>query len=227
MKRVIKAAEGPAFARAWPSPAPASRADQAATMELAAAQAHVDELAAAVERGQSEIERLRQDIGRAYREGEAEGRRAGSRDADQRIEERILALEAGIAAAQARFNADLAGLERLAALVASAALSRVLGDPGAQADLVRRIVTRQVEGLRALGRLQIEVSAQDFSESAQISDLSLKLRRDGLEIRACKDLPSGGCRIRLALGTLDVGVDQQWSRLKETLEELAEIGAEP
>ncbi|MFI4973096.1 MAG: hypothetical protein ACHP84_00995 [Caulobacterales bacterium] len=195
--------------------------DQVVPVELAALRREVESLSGRLSERTSEIERLRQDVSRAYREGEAEGRKAGLRELDKRRAEQLERLDAGIERAIDRFAQELASLERLAALVALEGLEKILGDPARYAELLAQVIRRQVDDLDANRILRIEVSSEDFDDPAQVHALATNIGRRGLDVQTTDDLGSGDCRIKLALGSLEVGIAHQWSRLKPSLAALA------
>jgi len=67
----------------------------------------------------------------------------------------------------------------------------------------------------------VSVSRQDFPSPEELSRLVAKLANPALDLRACAELSAGQCEMRLQLGTLEIGVDQQWSRLEAVLTDLS------
>jgi type III secretion protein L len=188
-----------------------------------------------------EVEALRRDLAQrdeaiaghkaaldlARHEGEAEGRKAGRLEADDGLVERTAKLQQSLERALQRYGEEIASLERLAPLLACAGLEKVVGNPASQAGLLGQVIRRRIETLDSQAVVRIEVSPGDFPDPEALTMLAQATGRPGLEVLACDDLPAGGCRIKLRLGALEVGVGQQWDRLRETLEGLSEPEAAP
>jgi flagellar biosynthesis/type III secretory pathway protein FliH len=186
--------------------------------DLADAQAEIACLSGLLRARDVEIEELKQAVDDARRSGEALGRTAGLAEGSQYAEQAIDALTEGVSRACDELGGDIESLERLALLVAQAALEQVLGPDADQKRLVAQIIARQVELLGAEAILMVEVPSKDFAHS----DLAgLRAPTGGIEIKASDDIVKGGCRIKLRLGSLEVGPQQQWSALRAELSEMA------
>lgn len=168
-----------------------------------------------------EIERLQGEVERAARDGEAEGRAAGLRAATDRQDERLGLLQAGIGKAVELVSAELASLERLAPLLASEGLERLIGDAGHRGDLLRALIAENVGRLDADSIVRVEISAADFPDPAPLAEIVSSASQQRVEVRQAPDLKSGDCRIRLVLGELEVGINQQWDRLSQLYQELS------
>jgi type III secretion protein L len=149
----------------------------------------------------------------AYAAGEADGREAGRAEADDRESERRARIEEAAAAALAAVAAALDNTERQAALLARACLDRLFLAPENRATLVCDLIRRQVEALRGQAAVRIEVSAEDFADADALAAVAA-----GCEIAASPALASGDCTIDLALGAIDIGLDQQWGALRAALD---------
>jgi type III secretion protein L len=132
--------------------------------------------------------------------------------------EALQQLDAGLARATERLAADLQGLETLAVSLAKAALAKIFDDHDGLADRVVQLIRRQLADLERGALLGVEVSERDFPDSESLQHLSRTAGLSGVEIRALAGLEPGGCRLRLRLGELDVGVGQQWARLSALLD---------
>jgi len=165
---------------------------------------------------------LRDEAQSAFEKGEARGREAGLREAADQEALRLARLETGIEHAQATFKQALAGLEHLAPALAEAGLAAVLGSPDDRASLVSAIIRQRLKALETRSIMHIEVSAADFADDQALDALGGTLGSLGPLVQTSVALKSGACRIRLKLGTLDVGLDQQWRRLGALLQEMAE-----
>lgn len=160
------------------------------------------------------------DLARA--EGEASGREAGLAEADARREEALALLEKTAASASKALGERLETMERLAALLARTCLDRLFGEAGARGKLVADLLRHQLERLRGAAIVEIEVAAQDFDADSVSSIASA-----GVRIVLADALDSGDCRIRLALGALEIGLDQQWGVLSGILDEIAAAPEDP
>jgi flagellar biosynthesis/type III secretory pathway protein FliH len=196
-------------------------------VELSMLRQEVESLQASNKARTEEIERLRDDIGRAYREGEAEGRKAGLAQADQRRTEQFAIIKAGVSAALNRFGQEMESMEQLAVLVARQAMAKLLGDQNRHAELLAGLIRHQLEHLEAESVVAVLVSKADFGDADELLALSGSIGRADVEIRASDEVVAGDCRIKLTLGSLEVGPRQQWGRLSAILAALAEPGVEP
>lgn len=149
----------------------------------------------------------------AYDDGEAAGREAGRAEADERRAEALELLEDASDRACADFTERLQAMDELAALLARTCLDRLFGEPGARADIVRDLIRHQMDGLRGDTPVEIRVSAADFAADAAIEG--------GAQVVVSDALASGDCAIRLGLGTLEAGLDQQWGVLRAALTAMA------
>lgn len=203
------------------APAPA-KAESVATLERLALRGEVDSLSAELARRNADLDRAADQIAQAFRDGEAKGREAGLAQGDERRADYVEALEQGVRKALDLYAEDLAGLERLAVLVAREALAKVFGDPGRYADMVGEILGRQLEQIEIQGVTRVLVSRTDFPDTAELDALIAKIGHARLDLQARDELKAGECQIKLALGALEIGVGQQWSRLDATLRGLVE-----
>jgi flagellar biosynthesis/type III secretory pathway protein FliH len=231
MTSIIKAQDATAIsAKVRPLPSTAVsvaplRPEPVVPPEVLSLRREVEALTSQLASHHAEVERLKTDVGRAFREGEGEGRKAGLREAQDSQSAALARLERGIDGALGEFGQALSSLDRLAALLAREGLVKVLGEPGHYAEMVGRIVRRQLDLLDAQSLVRVEVSKVDFPDQERLAELAASLGRSPLELRTSDEIEAGGCRIKLTLGALEVGVDQQWSSLSAVLQDLAEPGA--
>lgn len=202
--------------------APASAQAPAVDPEILALRAEREDLKRRIEQRDATLSELRAEAEAAFREGEAKGREAGLREAADQSEQRLKRLEAGIGQAQAVFAEAMEALERLAPILAHDALANILGQDSDRPQLVAAVVRHQVRTLDARSLMQVEVSAADFPDDDALAVLEGALGNLGPSIHASVALKSGECRIKLKLGTLDVGVDRQWAELSAVLRDMAE-----
>ena len=181
-----------------------------------------EQLRQRLQQRETEMVNLRQDAESAFRDGEMQGREAGVREAADQSAKTRATLETGVEQAIATFTQTLAGLERLAPMLARQGLAGILGAADHRGELVAAIVQQQLQTLEAQAVIHVEVSAADFGDEAALSSLAESLGSQGVKIHAYTALKSGDCRIKLKLGALEVGLDQQWGRLQSLLNDMAE-----
>lgn len=207
-------------ARPTAPPLPAQVVD----VETVALRREIESLTKALRDRETEIDFLRGDLDRAFKAGEADGRASGLQEGAERGAAALKVLELGVDRALRAVSHDLSALERLAVQLALEGLSKVFGDASERAALVAEIIRKQVAELEAASIVRIDVAREDFADQAALRALAVSLGHPGLVLDATGELSSGDCRIKLILGGLEVGVDQQWSRLEAALEELAHPG---
>ncbi|MBV8975789.1 MAG: hypothetical protein JO261_14935 [Alphaproteobacteria bacterium] len=168
-----------------------------------------------------QLEDLRHEIPQAFEKGRKEGEAVGLRAAEDRQSERLGLLEAALRDAQARLAQSISGLERLAPLLAGECLDLILGERKYRAAMVRKALAVQLKSIEASCVLAIEVSAQDFPEREALQRLKEDIapRRIAVEVR--EEMPSGDCRLVLRLGQMEIGLDQQWTALRGSLEAMS------
>lgn len=152
----------------------------------------------------------------------AEGRREGAAAAAAAENRRVHALAEGMAAAAARTEEALAGVERLALLVARTALGRLVASDAALAGLVAGSIARQMEQLRREVVSVIRVSVQDFPDEAALGALASDAGTGSVKLVADPDLGAGECRMDLLLGHLDLGVQSRWREVAALLDRMAD-----
>jgi flagellar biosynthesis/type III secretory pathway protein FliH len=168
------------------------------------------------------IDVLRKDVERAFEEGTAKGHAAGLADAEDKQNDRLGRLEASARKAQEGVAAGLVSLERLAALLARECVDKVLGNAQDRADLIGYIIAVQLAKIDKSMLLAVEVSREDFADDEALAALAQRLAPLTVVIEANGEMASGACAMRLRLGRLSVGIDQQWGALKELLTQMAE-----
>ena len=180
-----------------------------------------------LEQQEVELASLRQQVEAAFKKGETQGREAGIREAADQSAKMLAGLERGMERAVATFSQAVSGLERLAPLLASQGIATILGQADDRRALVTAVVLRQLQSIEAQSVVHIEVSQADFPDDLALASLGDVLASVGTKVHAVAALKSGDCRIKLTLGTLEVGLDQQWRRLNAMLEDLAEPTGAP
>lgn len=164
---------------------------------------------------------LRSEVDLALERGKTEGRAAGLQAADDRQAERLAILETGVRHARVHLDESLASLERLAAALAGECLETVLGDRKYRSQTVRKILAAQCAKIEKSALLAVELSSADFSDTEALADIERDIAPSQAALSARAEIPSGGCRMVLRLGQMDVGLDQQWGTLRDLLAEIA------
>jgi len=198
-----------------------SLVEQAFDDERAALGRDVQDLRLELEQRTLEIERLRAERDQAFAAGEAQGRQLGLGERDTLRADTLARLKVGIERAVETYGREMISLERLALLVAYEGLEKLLNDPADRKALLGEIIAKQIRALDAQAGLDIEVSRSDFPQPDDLADLAAALSRPGVNLLSRGDLQSGDCRIRLALGALEIGLHQQWGRLGAMLQDAA------
>jgi flagellar biosynthesis/type III secretory pathway protein FliH len=178
-------------------------------------------LSAALAARDERIAALSKEAEAAFAQGEAEGREAGRREAEDEQDALVAAIKKAADEALARLDGEMRALERLAPLLAETCLERMLLASEARVALVTDLVRGQVGQLQAGAILAIQVSAEDFGTPESLARLNAALADPVCEIAASPTLESGDCTIALRLGTLEIGLGQQWGALRVALGEMA------
>jgi type III secretion protein L len=179
--------------------------------------ARVSVLEAEIQQRDALIETIRAAAGDSFAEGRALGCSEGVTQAENRETERLALLGESLQRSEAALREKVAALERLAPLLARECLEILFAAPKFCGKAVRRIIEAQMARIEKSAVLSIAVSRADFT-----SEESLAAVAEGLAVQASEDLPPGACSINLRLGTLEVGLNQQWPALRALLAEMAE-----
>jgi flagellar biosynthesis/type III secretory pathway protein FliH len=206
---------------------PAFVAEPKIDPQLIAARTELAEARTLITAKDAEIGDLVAALESAFEDGRAQGREAALKEAASQRDVLAAKLQASGERATGALERDLASLERLAVALTLESLEKILGEPGAFATLAPQIIREQLARLDADSVLRIRVSTADFPSPDDLADLTAAIGHPGLEVAADGGLATGDCTIKLALGTLEVGPNQQWARLKEALAPLAEPAAAP
>lgn len=158
----------------------------------------------------------------AHAEGRAEGYEAGLSDAQTSHDEALERLRGGLEAALEAFRTEISSLEKLAPELARSCLEQIFSEPGRQKEMVRSILQDQLAALADHGQIEIEVSADDFSDPETLGALQSEFDRPGVSIRSSEHRGAGECSIRLRLGELVVGPRQQWSVMSDALRSMTQ-----
>jgi len=162
----------------------------------------------------------------AWRKGEAEGRETGRSEAAADGAEALARIEAAAERALGLFADELEAMESLAALLARTCLERLLLATEPRAALVCELIAGQARALDAEAIVRVTVSASDFPAAEELKAVTASLGSRRCEVIASEEIDSGDCRIALRLGTLEIGLGQQWGRLRAVLDEAIAVEAE-
>ena len=191
--------------------------------ELASLRVTVAEVREALRRAQDETAMIKSDRAAAVAAAREEGRRAGfdeaARDETAALELLRMASERAVAV----IAEQLAGTERLAALVARECLDRIFGADEHRTHLLHEIITHQVRQIEAGTIVSVEVAEADFPDLASLEPI-MPTSEPRILVRHGRDLARGAIILNLTLGTVSVGLDQQWGRLRSALTDLGESG---
>jgi flagellar biosynthesis/type III secretory pathway protein FliH len=172
-------------------------------------------------RQQEQIEILHKDVQQAFVEGEAQGKEVGLAAAEDRQAERFGVLKGGVQKALTSFEESMSSLERLALLIARDCVNVMMTASEARADLLCDMIRFQASKIEKSSIIAIEVSGQDFPTERDLIVLAERAFTGPVELSVGKELEAGDCVIRLRLGQLEIGINQQWGVLGDLLEEMA------
>lgn len=186
-------------------------------------EAELAALAAALAERDEAIARHSGELEDARGEGFEEGRRSAEDDGTAAL----AAIEAAADRALALFAEQLGEMETLAALLARTCLERLLLATEQRSALVCELIAGQARALDSEALVRISVSASDFLTAADLEAVATALGSRRCELVASDELDSGECRIALRLGTLDIGLSQQWGSLRDILDDAIAAEARP
>lgn len=230
MSGVIKSADvvGNGAIRGLPLAAvgagPVTQRESETERRLAEAAAQLAQLERRDEESRKLIDDLRKKVDQSFQDGLKEGRELGRKEADDGAAKALGRLGNGIERAIGLFERDLSKLETLAPAVAHAALARLIGRSDLHQDILTRSIAHHMTAIEAASIIRIEVSRRDFGDEEALARLGQAMGRPITDLSASNDLEAGGCRIKLSLGALEVGLEQQWAKLSTVLAGLATEG---
>jgi flagellar biosynthesis/type III secretory pathway protein FliH len=172
-------------------------------------------------RQQEQIEILHKDVQQAFVEGEAQGKEQGLAEAEDKQAERFAVLQAGVQVALTSFEESMSSLERLALLLARDCVNVMMTESEARADLLCDMIRFQASTIEKSAIIAIEVSGEDFPDEQDLVVLAERAFTGPVRLSVSKELEAGDCVIRLRLGQLEIGINQQWGVLRDLLDEMA------
>jgi flagellar biosynthesis/type III secretory pathway protein FliH len=218
MSGLLKSGSAALAERVRPLGAPLTRAAVKVDTEMTRLRGQIDALAAELAMRDEAISAHAAELEISFSKGEADGRAAGRKEAEDHSAKALALVESAAEQAAARFDEELKAMERLAALVARTCLERMLLASDERVEIVVDLIRQQVAALGDEAAIRLEVSPEDFDCADALARLSVSLAGRMCEIVASEGLRSGDCTIALRLGAIDVGLDQQWSSLRAALD---------
>jgi flagellar biosynthesis/type III secretory pathway protein FliH len=158
----------------------------------------------------------------AYDEGVSEGRIEREAEFEDDRAEALERLETGFSEANVVLAETLSRLDGIAALVACNVLEKMFGDLSTRQATVIDLVRHQFTKINHDMVVAVDVSRADFPNTAEAAGVAETLNIVPDRLRVIDALESGDCRIKLTLGELDIGLDRQWTSLRDALSALCE-----
>lgn len=180
-----------------------------------------EELRARLDRQEEAILIHEKALAEAYAEGEAAGRVLAEAEFNEDRQAALDLLEQGLNDARAEFAGALASAEGLAALIAREALNKMFGDCGSRQQIVLDLIKHQFAQIERGGVVRVEVSRDDFPDTSEVARLAAQLGLRADALRVSDELSRGDCRVKLRLGSMDIGLSRQWEKISEALSEMA------
>lgn len=178
---------------------------------LLEAEARATGLEVALQEARSLTETL---VARAHEDG----MNAGLAAVEQREQARCEALGRGIATALDALSTRLDELDGLAAMIARKALEKVLLPSEDQGALMTAMIARQLAAVKARMVLAVRVNGADFATQDALNEIATSACRGIREVTIDPDLAPGCCKIELALGQVDLELNDQWRKLAALLD---------
>jgi flagellar biosynthesis/type III secretory pathway protein FliH len=179
-------------------------------------------LLALVEKYEAEIAAHTDLLKKAFAEGEQAGRLAMESEFEDDRTASLALLAQGINAAQNDLSVMLENAENISVLVAQAVLEKLFGEPNNYREYVIDLIRHQFRRVDQNSIIAIEVARSDFPDTNEVADLARSLVVPEQQIRVSDQLNAGDCIMRMQIGTLDVGLNQQWGSIQALLGELAD-----
>jgi len=185
--------------------------------QVADLQRQLSRISASAAEQARQLDAAERRIETARASGLAEGFTDGLRRAEADFTARSEALAECVSSALSTYETGIQRLAELSSTIALAAIEQVLGSEHGRGEAVARIVARQLQLLTSSAPAEVRVSASDFADTAALHDALASVNVD--PARVCTDpaLASGQVTIRLQLGQVDAGIDQQLAALRRLL----------
>ncbi|MFA7603944.1 MAG: hypothetical protein WCY29_13120 [Novosphingobium sp.] len=173
---------------------------------------------------EAEIAGLHKAVLAARKEGEDSGRLAMECELEESRERALELLRNGIGKALEALSDLGERAELLALLLARTAIEKLFGEESARQSIVADLIRHQVRQIDKRSILGVEVSRLDFPDTNEVAGLAAGLNIDPKAVAVSDDLGAGGCRMKLRLGMLDIGLDQQWGALRDLFDVVGGAG---
>lgn len=173
------------------------------------------------------IAALRDDVARAFEDGRMKGYKAGIDEAGDMQAARLSLLEENAGHAQAKLSDAIASLSRLSALLARDCVDAILGNGEDRVEIINRIIKTQIAKIEETTLLTVELSRQDFPDDESLMALAARMDVPAVVFSARPGMASGDCLMTLRLGSMEVGINQQWNCLRGVLNEIVLPAAQP
>jgi len=174
-----------------------------------------------IEKLRAELASLREEmdqrIATTRHEARAEGRQAAAAEFNNSRAEALERLERACNRALESFSRHMLAVENLAGMIAEAVLDQLLLGEAHYRELARAAIAARVREIDRTSIVRVLVSPKDFPEADELEQLADLCGIDQMVIAQSDELDAGQCRMELALGTLDVGLADQWQRLRPQL----------
>lgn len=157
----------------------------------------------------------------AFSEGEEAGRAAAEAEFDNDRAAALALLSDGIEAAKVVLNNALENSESIALMVAQIALDKMFGELTLRKAATVDLIKQQFEQIGHDSFVVLEVSRGDFPNTDEVAELCASLSIMPESVRVSENLEPGDCRMQMELGSLSIGINQQWGAIRELLENMA------
>jgi flagellar biosynthesis/type III secretory pathway protein FliH len=185
--------------------------------------AEIRRLLALLEEREAEIEGHADALTKALTEGEEAGRLAMEAEIDDDRAASLALLGEGIEVAKAKLSQVLENAESIALMVAQIALDKMFGEPEARKAAAADLIRHQFRQIGFDSFVAIEVSRADYPNTSEVAELAASISVASDRVNVSDDLEAGSCRMRLQLGTLEIGLDHQWKSIRALLMTMAAI----
>ncbi len=183
--------------------------------ETASRTAHdekLEELSEEIARLHAELDRQQHAHDLAIKKAREDARAEAMANFKRNDAERLEALKSGLGANAEQFRRALDQLEDATAMLAVDALKPLLSTPDTYAELIAKVVQRQVSQLKAGSLVEVTVSSDDFADA---DALKSQLNEPELQVRLDPETPQGEVRSRLKLGWLECSIPGYWKALQD------------
>lgn len=181
-------------------------------------------LLALLKRREAEIAAHADALAEAFADGEEAGRVAMEADIDDDRAASLALLGQGIEAAKTGLGNALENAESIALMVAQMTLEKMFGETDGRKALAADLIRHQFRQIERESFVSLEVSRADFPNTSEVAVLSTTLSIAPNKVRVSDELDAGDCRMRMQLGTLDIGLARQWGSIRALLEDMSVTG---